>query len=100
MVQTFNCPSCSAPIEHPGSEPTTICPFCNNRVEVPEAIFKANEEIQTQQAASKWLKVTFIIVALAVVIPTCLGLGITVVGLVFAFLGPLVGIAVPFLIHH
>jgi LSD1 subclass zinc finger protein len=39
MTQTFNCPTCGAPLDYDGGSDHTIrCPFCNNVVIVPESI--------------------------------------------------------------
>jgi uncharacterized Zn finger protein (UPF0148 family) len=35
MPGTFNCPSCGAPLEHPGNADTVPCPYCRNSVIVP-----------------------------------------------------------------
>ena len=35
MTSTFDCPSCGAPLDYPGSGDTMHCPFCNNSVIVP-----------------------------------------------------------------
>jgi hypothetical protein len=38
-AQTFNCPTCGAPLDYDGGPETTIhCPFCNSSVVVPEEI--------------------------------------------------------------
>ena len=38
-TQTFNCPTCGAPLDYNGGPETTIhCPFCNSSVVVPEEI--------------------------------------------------------------
>ncbi len=39
MTQTFNCPSCGAPLDYDGGPDFTIrCTFCNNVVIVPESL--------------------------------------------------------------
>ncbi len=38
MPGTFNCPSCGAPLDYPGSGDTIRCPYCNNSVIVPEVL--------------------------------------------------------------
>jgi hypothetical protein len=38
-AQTFNCPTCGAPLDYDGGPETTIhCPFCNSSVVVPEEL--------------------------------------------------------------
>ena len=36
MSQTFNCPSCGAPLDYQGSDPIIRCPYCSSSVIVPE----------------------------------------------------------------
>ena len=36
MTSTFNCPTCGAPLDNPGSGDIMRCPYCNNAVIVPE----------------------------------------------------------------
>lgn len=38
MSTTFNCPSCTAPLDYDGEELTLRCPYCNNTVIVPEEL--------------------------------------------------------------
>lgn len=38
MIQTFNCPSCHASLDHNTDETTVRCPFCNTTVIVPEEL--------------------------------------------------------------
>ena len=38
MTQTFNCPSCSEPLDYDSSELMIRCPFCNSSVTMPEAL--------------------------------------------------------------
>jgi sugar lactone lactonase YvrE/DNA-directed RNA polymerase subunit RPC12/RpoP len=36
MPDTFNCPSCGAPLDYKGNDPIIRCPYCNSSVVVPE----------------------------------------------------------------
>jgi hypothetical protein len=39
MPETFNCPTCGAPLDYQNNGETTVrCPFCNNSVIVPETL--------------------------------------------------------------
>jgi DNA-directed RNA polymerase subunit RPC12/RpoP len=38
MSGTFNCPTCGAPLDYPGSGETLRCPYCSNSVIVPPEI--------------------------------------------------------------
>lgn len=38
MPGTFNCPTCGAPLEYPGSGKLVRCPYCNSSVIVPETL--------------------------------------------------------------
>ena len=42
MAGTFNCPTCGAPLDYPGSIETMRCPYCNNSVIVPEELRNHN----------------------------------------------------------
>lgn len=42
MIHTLKCPSCAAPLDYEDEQdrPSVRCPFCNNRVVVPESLRK------------------------------------------------------------
>jgi DNA-directed RNA polymerase subunit RPC12/RpoP len=43
MAETFSCPSCGAPLEPDGDQPTVRCIYCNSSVIVPEAMRRDDE---------------------------------------------------------
>jgi LSD1 subclass zinc finger protein len=55
MTQTFQCPSCNAPLDYDGSGRSTIrCPYCQNSVVVPEELrggAQAPEEVERDWTA-------------------------------------------------
>jgi streptogramin lyase len=55
MVDTLQCPSCGAPLDHdPQSESDMIrCPFCNNTVMLPERARPAAQPVQQQIIISR-----------------------------------------------
>lgn len=50
-TETFNCPSCSAPLDAEGDAPTMRCPFCNNTLIVPEQLRTAKDAPDPAAAA-------------------------------------------------
>ena len=90
-MQTFECPSCGGSLEYNGAGRTTKCPYCGTVAQVPEALWQSLEQVQTTRQWQKWI-VIFLLVT--VVLPTCLGLLGTALGVG----GGLLAAIVPFVL--
>lgn len=55
MANTFNCPSCGAPLELTGYGELIRCPYCNNNVIVPPELRgkKSSQRTQTEPSEAK-----------------------------------------------
>jgi hypothetical protein len=93
MTQKFNCPNCGAPIEYAGEQETVTCSFCNSQVRAPAEIL---QEVKTKKLTSQ-AKVWLIVFLLIILVPTCIGFGGTILGVLGGLLGTLVGILAPFM---
>ena len=76
-MQTFECPSCGGALEYAGGGRTIKCPYCGTVAQVPEALWHPLEQAQTAKQWQKWVGIFLLV---TVVLPTCLGLAGTVVG--------------------
>jgi hypothetical protein len=96
MTEQFNCPNCGARVEYTGDQATMNCPFCNSIIKVPQEYVQAaqqhTEEAAEAQVASKWTKWIIIGTILLFVVPTCLGFGGTIFGIVASILASLIGV--------
>jgi LSD1 subclass zinc finger protein len=90
-VQTFSCPSCGGTLEYTGEGRTVKCPYCGTVAQIPEALWQPAEQAQTTSQMKKWV-IIFLVVT--VVLPTCLGLIGTAVGIG----GGLLAAIVPFVL--
>jgi outer membrane protein assembly factor BamB len=81
-AQTFNCPTCGAPLDYDGGPETTIhCPFCNSSVVVPEELRPEKPQevvVVTNSSGSGGSALMLGIIAVVVLV---------IGGAVFAFLG-------------
>jgi hypothetical protein len=77
-VQTFSCPSCGGTLEYGGNSRTLKCTYCGTVAQVPEALWQPLERAQTASQVKTWI-VIFLVVT--VVLPTCLGVIGTAVGI-------------------
>jgi hypothetical protein len=96
MAEQFNCPNCGAQIEYTGDQTAMKCPFCNSVIQVPQEYVRAAqqqaEEVVEAQTASKWTKWIIIGTILLFVVPTCIGFGATLFGIVASILASLIGV--------
>lgn len=71
-AQTFNCPTCGAPLDYDGGPETTIhCPFCNGSVVVPEELRPEKPPqvvFVTRSSGSGWGALTLGIVAVIIIL--------------------------------
>jgi LSD1 subclass zinc finger protein len=100
MPEQFSCPNCGAQLEYTADQATIKCAFCNSVVQVPQEIVQAArqqaEQVVDAQAASKWTKWIIIFVIVVFVVPSCLGFGGTIFGVVASILASFIGAVVSF----
>jgi hypothetical protein len=88
-MQSFDCPNCGGSVPADGSAATVACPFCGNHLIVPEALRQAHTEVEARKAISTTGRWVIAILLLVIVVPTCLGLGASLLGAVVGILAPL-----------
>ncbi len=106
MPKSFNCPNCGAPLDYNDSTVVTLrCPFCNNPVIVPEEL-RAGAALPTGQlTAFNWtnlspaIKLGLIFLILIFVVPICLGIAGTLVGIAASIGAPLLVFLLALLRH-
>jgi outer membrane protein assembly factor BamB len=67
MTQTFNCPSCGAPIEPSGSKTTIRCKYCNASVIVPPGLRKKPKPVKKIETSLPVFKTADVFIDLPVV---------------------------------
>ena len=91
MAPTFSCPSCGAGLEHAGKGRTAKCPYCGTVAQVPQDLWQPVEQAQATGHWKKWIAIFLLV---TVVIPTCLG----IVGTVLGIGGGILGALAPFIL--
>jgi hypothetical protein len=86
MAQSFNCPQCGAPVQYTGEEERVTCVFCGSQAPVSAEQVNAIRAKKLGAKAKPWV--------IVFVLPTCLGLVGTFLGVAAGFLGPLIAIIV------
>ncbi len=101
MAQTIPCPSCGAQLEVQGGRPAIQCSYCGNSVVVPGAVAEAAElEPPTPADQKRLLKIGLIVLILVFVVPTCIGLAVSILGALVGIGAPIVSILLQYLVHH
>jgi LSD1 subclass zinc finger protein len=90
-VQTFECPSCGGTLDYADHRRSVKCPYCDTVALVPEAL---RQPVEQAQAASQWKRWIAVFLVVTVVLPTCLGL----VGTVLGIGGGIFAVILPFLL--
>jgi hypothetical protein len=93
MASKFNCPNCGGGNEYAGEGATVHCQFCGSDVRPPEDMVQQATVARFSSKAKVWI-IIFIIVVF--VLPTCIGLGGTLIGIAASIIGTLVGIFASF----
>jgi hypothetical protein len=91
MASKFNCPNCGGLNEYAGEGDTVRCQFCGSDVHPPEEMVNQVTVARVSSKARVWI-ILFIVVVF--VIPTCVGLGGTLLGVAASVIGTLVGVFV------
>jgi predicted RNA-binding Zn-ribbon protein involved in translation (DUF1610 family) len=96
MAQNFNCPNCGASNEYSGEGDTVKCAYCGQDIHPPADMVNQAAVARFSSKAKVWI-ILFIVVVF--VIPTCLTLGGTllgifgtIIGIIFGILGSFIGL--------
>jgi DNA-directed RNA polymerase subunit RPC12/RpoP len=107
MPMTFECPYCGARLEYQGENSSLICQYCGNTVIVPAEIQQAHEEEEVRKMLTwpelrrnRWFQVGVVLFIVIFVLPTCIGLAASLLGIVAGIGVPLVAIILQFLSGH
>lgn len=92
MAANFNCPRCGGTNEYGGEGDLVRCQFCGSEVRPPQEFIAQAAQQRFTSKMKVWV-VLFVIVVF--VIPTCAGLGGTLVGVGASIIGTLVSIFAP-----
>ena len=93
MASKFNCPNCGGVNEYAGEGDTVHCQFCGSDVHPPEEMVNQAKAAGVSSKAKVWI-VLFVIVVF--VLPTCIGLWGTIIGIAASIIGTIVAILAPF----
>ncbi|HSQ39699.1 MAG TPA: hypothetical protein VLM78_06030 [Anaerolineales bacterium] len=93
MASKFNCPNCGGANEYAGEGNTVRCQFCGSDVPVPSEMVNQVAQVKLGSKARTWL-IIFVIVVF--VLPTCIGLGGTLIGVAASIIGTLAAIFASF----
>jgi DNA-directed RNA polymerase subunit RPC12/RpoP len=104
MPMTFNCPNCGAKQEYLGGNTSLVCQYCGNSVLVPDEIQQAQAQEEARQMLSwpelrknRWFKVGVVLFIVIFVLPTCLGLVGSLLGIVVGVGAPILAVILQFL---
>jgi len=93
LDRSLSCPSCGAGLEYGEAGRTIRCPYCGTIVQVPETLWQPIEQART---VSRWTKYIILFLILTVVLPTCLGLLGTALGIGGGIFAAIVSVVVSF----
>ena len=94
MAQNFSCPNCGATNEYFGAGDTVRCAYCGSDVRPPAEMVNQAAVARFGSKAKIWI-VLFVVVVF--VLPTCLGLGGTLIGIAASILGAIAAFFAPFI---
>ncbi|RJP49333.1 MAG: hypothetical protein C4583_12700 [Anaerolineaceae bacterium] len=92
MASKFNCPNCGGVNEYAGEGDTVPCQFCGSDVHPPEEMVNQARVARVSSKAKVWI-ILFIVVVF--VLPTCIGLWGTLVGIAASVIGIILGVLAP-----
>ena len=96
MSQNFNCPHCGATNEYPGAGDTVRCAYCGSEARPPEEMVNQAALARIGSKAKVWI---ILFVAVVFVLPTCIGLGGTLIGIAAGILGAIAAFVAAFIGH-
>jgi hypothetical protein len=93
MPITFNCPNCGAQLEYQGGSASLVCQYCGNAVVMPADLQQAHSQDEARRMLARpemrknpWFQVGVALFFVVFVLPTCMGLAGSLLG-VFAGVG-------------
>lgn len=86
MPGKFNCPQCGGANEYAGEGDTVRCQFCGSDVRPPQDMLNQAAVTRLSSKAKTWI-IIFVIVFF--VLPTCIGFGGALLGIVASIIGTL-----------
>ena len=93
MPQSFNCPQCGATNAYSGTGDHQRCEYCGALIPVPQEMVNQVAVTRLSKQATRWI-VIFIVVVF--VLPTCLSIAGTLIGIAASLIGALVAFFAPF----
>ncbi len=93
-MSNFNCPNCGGSLNYKGELTIMQCQYCNSTVAVPQEIRAAATAVAVGEGVKKitpMVKYFIIFMILITVVPTC-------IGLIASLIGVVVGIGAPILV--
>lgn len=94
MAKNFTCPHCGATNEFPDASGTVRCAYCGRDVQPPSGTAGRAAVLRLGPKAKMWI-ILFVVVVF--VLPACLGLGGTIIGIAASILGALAAFFAPFI---
>jgi DNA-directed RNA polymerase subunit RPC12/RpoP len=104
MPMAFNCPNCGAQLEDLEGNSSLICQYCGNSVVVPTELQQAQAQEEVRKILSwlelrknRWFQVGVAQFFVIFVLPTCLGLAGSLLGILAGVGAPIVAVILQFL---
>ena len=99
MPMIFNCPNCGAKLDFQGGDASLVCLYCGNTVVVPVEL----QQAQVQEAVRKmltwpelrrnrWFQVGVALFFVIFVLPTCIGMAGSLLGILAGVGAPIVAV--------
>ena len=99
MPLTFNCPNCGAQLEYRGGNILLVCQYCGNSVVVPTDLQQAHAQDEARRILTwpelrknRWFQVGVALFFVIFVLPTCIGLAGSLLGILAGVGAPIVAV--------
>ena len=99
MPMTFNCPNCGAQLDYQGGNTSLICPYCGSSALVPAELQQAQAQEEARKMLTwpelrknRWFQVGAILFIVIFVLPTCIGLAGSLIGIVAGVGAPILAV--------
>ena len=99
MPLTFNCPNCGAQLEYLGGNISLVCQYCGNSVVVPTDLQQAHAQDEARRILTwpelrknRWFQVGVALFFVIFVLPTCIGLAGSLLGILAGAGAPIVAV--------
>jgi DNA-directed RNA polymerase subunit RPC12/RpoP len=107
MPMTFNCPNCGAQLEYQGGDTSLVCQYCGNSVVVPADLQEAHAEEEVRKIftwaelrKNRWFQVGVALFFVIFVLPTCIGVIGSLLGIVAGVGAPIFAFILQFLLRR